>query len=1129
MTEKKFKLYTASAGSGKTYTLVKEFLILSMSSDNVSCKDILAVTFTNKAANEMKAKILSHLDGFIKNKGDKDMKNDLLNALNIDETVLVKRANALYDNILHNYSDFNISTIDSFIQQVSRSFSKELNLPVQYRVLLDDEMLLDGLIQNIDAQIDVEDKSLTAILGDFIDFQLDEEDSLRIDVSLRKFVKKLLKESAYKKGELLGLNDDFDNNYDYSQIKNVLNESYEKFKTVVLEDIAKIKEFEDEFNIVTEDYNGGSRGSLQTLMTKLDADINTSRSSLMKKTIESVFSGDKDWYASSALKRKKETINDINRSGIDVVGLYRKLNEDHKKFFLINIVRKNLYLYALRRTLLSIVKQYIDETNKVHISEFNKRISDVLGDCSVPFIYERIGSRYKHFFIDEFQDTSLLQWHNFLPLVHNGLSENNMSLLVGDAKQAIYRFRSGEVEQIINLPSIYGAEKSGFYNECERKLTEHLCRKSLDSNYRSKKNIIEFNNSFFRLSKYRLKSTDYQGVYEGLEQKCPKERPYDGYVSVEMFDMDKFSKTEQETPLKLYKNAVKKSILNDINTLIDNGFDFRDISILVRGREDGSDIAGYLSQNDVPVVSSDSILLKSSDKVRLVIFTLKYMLDDKNLVDKLTLSFYNNICADKSPYDIPEALKYDVDVNKLENIKKKSYSLYDLCSAIITEMYGFNILEDEFLQYFLNHVLEWQNSENGGVAAFIEHWDKKSNDLFVKLTSEINAVQIMTIHKSKGLEFKVVMYPYAFAKVPEAPKGSEKWMSSNEFKLLNEIPGIDSFILPINKNLQGTEMECHYEEELKKAAFDDFNIMYVGMTRASDLMFIYTHNTKAKSSDKNSDDTYNFFSDYFDVENGYLVTTDAGVENVAKQEDIDFVKSFVKNTDSDNSVKFELGNIKYEKKSDAGEKKCVLELKDNDVPKTLDWTASLIFEADPTMFWAKGHDYLPKEWGSLVHEILSKINTSEDVDGVLQYYLNEGSIDKQHADLLKKQFEEIVNTKEIKDAYSNDAIVKNEMDILVDGDLLVDNKASKTNGEKKNSKTGKILRPDRYAELDDKVILIDYKTGEYYDSHEVQMKVYAEALRQIGVGKFIEPYLVYLKENVDEKIEVKPVFLDTLF
>ena len=1135
MREKKFKLYTASAGSGKTYTLVKEFLILSMSSDNVSCKDILAVTFTNKAANEMKAKILSHLDGFVKNKGDKDMKNDLLNALNIDETVLVKRANALYDNILHNYSDFNISTIDSFIQQVSRSFSKELNLPVQYRVLLDDEMLLDGLIQNIDAQIDVEDKSLTAILGDFIDFQLDEEDSLRIDVSLRKFVKKLLKESAYKKGELLNLNDDFDNNYDYSQIKTVLNESYEKFKTVVLDDIAKIKEFEEKFNVVTEDYNGGSRGSLQTLMTKLDADINTSRASLMKKTIENVFSGDKDWF-SSTLKKKKETINDINRSGIDVVGLYRKLNEDHKKFFLINIVRKNLYLYALRRTLLSVVKQYIDETNKVHISEFNKRISDVLGDCSVPFIYERIGARYKHFFIDEFQDTSLLQWHNFLPLVHNGLSENNMSLLVGDAKQAIYRFRSGEVEQIINLPSIYGAEKNGFYNECERKLTEHLCRKSLDSNYRSKKNIIEFNNSFFRLSKYRLKSPDYQGVYEGLEQKCPKKRPYEGYVSVEMFDMDKFPKTEQDSSLKLYKNAVKKSILNDINTLIDKGFDFSDISILVRGREDGSDIAGYLSQNNVPVVSSDSILLKSSDKVRLVISTLKYMLDDKNLIDKLTLSFYNNICAENSPYDISEALKYEFDVNKLENIKKKSYSLYDLCGAIITEMYNFNILEDEFLQYFLNHVLEWQNSENGGVADFIEHWDKKSNDLFVKLTSEINAVQIMTIHKSKGLEFKVVMYPYAFTKVPESPKGSEKWLSSNEFKLLNEIPGIDSFILPINKNLQGTEMECHYNEEQEKAAFDDFNIMYVGMTRASDLMFIYTHSTKAKSGDKNPDDTYNFFSDYFDAENGYLVKTDAGIENVAKQEDIDFVKSFVKNTDSDNSVKFELGDIRYEKKGEDGDKKCVLELKDNDIPKTLDWTTSLIFEADPTMFWAKGHDYQPKEWGSLVHEILSKINTSEDVDGVLQYYLNEGSIDKQHADLLKKQFEEIVNAKEIKDAYSKDAIVKNEMDILVDDEVLkrIEELKKKNNVEdkdedKKNKRN--ILRPDRYVEFDDRVILIDYKTGDEdkYKYHKVQILGYAEALRSIGVEKIIELYLVYLKENVDEKIEVKPVFLDTLF
>ena len=409
-----FKIYTASAGSGKTYTLVKEFLTLSLSSDYVFCKDILAVTFTNKAANEMKAKILSHLDDLIKNKGDENMKNHLLDALKIDESVLQKRASDLYDNIIHNYSDFNISTIDSFVQQVSRSFAKELNLPAQYRVLIDDEMLLDGLIQNLDAQIDANDKSLTAILEDFVNFQLDEEDSLRIDVSLRKFVKKLLKENAYKKGELLGLDSNADNNCDYTDIKQQLDDVHKKYKTNVEKGIEKIVEFEKEYKIVTDDYKNKKSGSLQTIITKLKADINTP--SVSGKKINAIFSDkDKVWYSSDCVKNKKETLAEINRLGIDVVGMYEQLCEDHKNYIRINIVRRNLYLYALRKTLLSIVSQYVGETNKVHISEFNKRISDILGDCSVPFIYERIGSRYKHFFIDEFQDTSLLQWHNFLP------------------------------------------------------------------------------------------------------------------------------------------------------------------------------------------------------------------------------------------------------------------------------------------------------------------------------------------------------------------------------------------------------------------------------------------------------------------------------------------------------------------------------------------------------------------------------------------------------------------------------------------------------------------------------------------------------------------------------------------
>ena len=1102
MNKGQFKLYTASAGSGKTYTLVREYLTLSLFSENVSCKDILAVTFTNKAANEMKVKILSYLNGFICGNPDESMKNDLINALKIDENTLIRRSKALYDNILHNYSDFNISTIDGFVQQVSRSFAKELNLPAQYRVLLDDDDLLDGLIQCVDARIDKNDNSITEILTDFVDFQLDEENSLRIDVLLRDFVAKLLKESAYKKGEILNLKELSGD--EYLQTKDSLDGLYNKYKTNVLNDIQIIRDFENEFAVEITDYNNGARGGLPSVLTKIEKDINVKPSLLVGTIISKIFCGDKSWFSKSIDKLK---VDDINKSGIDVLKLYGNLIENHKSLFLVGLVRKNIYLYALRATLLSVINQYIDDTNKVHISEFNKRISDILGDCSIPFIYEKIGSRYKHFFVDEFQDTSLLQWHNFLPLVNNGLSEGNMSLLVGDAKQAIYRFRNGEVEQIMNLPSIYDAKNNDFYAECENTLKNSFKKESLGYNFRSKKNIIDFNNSFFSISKNKLTSENYRKVYDDLEQKCPKKYSYDGFVSVELFEMNEFS-DEEESANELYKNAVKESILNDINKLKDNGFALRDIAVLVRSNSDSSDIAEFLSKNNVPVMSSDSILLKSSDKVRLIILTLKCLLDDKNDVDKLSLSFYKNICNDIDSYDIQKALNDNFDFDKIYNIRNQAYSIYDLCCKIIN-IYNFNIIEDEFLQYFMNHVLEWQNTENNGIDAFIEHWNKKSDALYVKIASEIDAVNIMTIHKSKGLEYKVVMYPYAYTKVPGDFKGAEKWLPLDDIKLLKDIKNIDSFILPINKGLVGTDMEHHYIEEVEKAAFDDFNIMYVAMTRARDLLFIYSN--KIQTEEEKTSESYNFFMEYFDAYNGYENSYAEG--ETSEKEDVDLIKNRFVTVSNDKSIKYELGTIEYHKDKEK-EEKDVLELKSGETPQLLDWTRTLKIEPEPTMFWAEDDDnYMPKEWGNLVHDILSKINTIEDADRVFANYVNEGSIDKQKADKLKRQFEKIVDLKEVKEAYSKNAIVRNEIDILTYDSSINENV---------------ILRPDRYAELEDKVILIDYKTGMPQEEYDDQLKNYMQALRGMGVEKIIEAYLIYINK-ADENIDIKPVFLDTLF
>ena len=1079
MSDRQFKIYTASAGSGKTYTIVREFLTLSLSRPIVSCKDILAVTFTNKAANEMKVKILNNLAGII-NDDEKceNMKAYLVETINIDEKTLKERAANLYDVILHNYSDFSISTIDSFVQQISRSFSRELNLPAQYKVLIDDDELLDGLIQKIDEQIVDDNKSLTEILTDFVNFQLEEENSWRVDVPLREYVNKLLKENAYKRGEIFNVKSLED--VEYQEMKQKLNEINAKCKEIVLSDIKRIGDFEVQYGIDTDSYNAKSNG-LSSIVRKIKKDMSVAPSNIMTKTVKTIInrSGDADWYNS---KINKMVLEKVDASGIDVVGLYQKLIDDQQDYFIVSLIRRNLYLYALRRTLLSVINQYIEETNKVHISEFNKRISDIIRDCSAPFIYERIGVRYKHFFIDEFQDTSILQWQNFLPLVHNSLSEGKMNLLVGDAKQAIYRFRSGEVEQIIKLPYIHGLENNPFKEECENTFKENHDPCLLKSNYRSKKNIIDFNNSFFKLSKIKL-SENYGCVYDDVRQECPKNHDYEGFVSVELFDMSKFE--NDENPKKSYKEAVIQSILNDINSLKEKGFKYKDITILVRNNTDGSKIAEYLSDNGVPVVSSDSILLKSSDKVRLIILTLKYLLDDKNNITRLSLSFYKNICTEPHECDIQHALEDTFDRDRIYDVRNQSYSMYDLCAGII-KMYGFSVIEDEYLQYFMNMIHDWQNMENGGLDAFIEYWEKKSDTFFVKTVGNIDAVQIMTIHKSKGLEFKVVMYPYAYVKVPEKMRGGEKWIPSSELEMLKEVPHIDDFILPINKELIETKMEKHYVEEEEKSAFDDFNIMYVAMTRPSDLLFIYTK--------IEGDDEDNFFKDYFSQKN-------------VSDEDLKLVERFV-DTEKEKSVAYILGEICAFEDGDK-EVSIDLELEEGDVnaTKTLDWTNSLSMESDPTMFWADDrNEYLPQEWGILVHEILSKINTIDDVDKVLDMYLNEGSIDQNQLEKLHRLFDDIINKPEIKAAYSKDAIVRNEMEILI---------ASQKN----------IKRPDRFAELQNKVILIDYKTGKHNDTYEDDMRMYVTALQDMGVDKTIEAYLVYLGED----IKIEPVFFDRLF
>lgn len=1054
--EKPFKIYKASAGSGKTFTIVKEYLTLCLGDNADAFKEILAVTFTNKAASEMKAKILYFLLGVIEESEETDikqMKGYLLDTIKISENVLIDRAKRLYINILHNYSDMSVCTIDSFVQRLSRSFARELNLPSQYSVILENEDLVDEIIRKISDEIG-RDTFITKMLTNFVEYNLSEETKWDVKNLLGEFIENLLSEDAYSKG---GKNTSEIGEKEYSEIKQHIQIVKAELDKSIPLIVKKIEEEEDSRGITDQDYSGKASRGLPVVKKKMLE----MKSSVTTPGIEKILKGYDSW------NDKKSKITDSS-----IVDVYNKAIEDYKSLYskkiIYDTIEKDLYLYVLRNHIFKLIKEYIADSSQVHISEFNKRISDILGDCTVPFIYERIGEKYKHYFIDEFQDTSILQWQNFLPLIENSISARNISLLVGDAKQSIYRFRNSEVEQIIHLPKIYKPQAGEFSKHCEAQFVSLAQKMTLNVNYRSSKNVIKFNNTFFRFAEKYL---PIKGVYDDVEQ-INNPQNGEGFVSVEVLRGD----MKQHE----YKEKVKASVLNQINDIHGRGVRYKDITILVRSNNDGRDIANYLVGNGVGVVSAESLLLETSDKVQLIVNTMKLVVDEDNAVTKKAVGYYASRidCADK-PFDASAI--------------EKSGGFYDLCMQICRH-YDLNIVSDVYLQYFMNMAYDWQSHHGTGIAEFIDYWDKKKGKLSVKLSGDLDCVQIMTIHMAKGLEFKVVIYPYAdtMLRSSHGLTQSEMWLQCADYKESASIPYQDAFLLKISKdNLAGTNFESLLQEETNKTMLDLLDIMYVAMTRAKNMLFIYTNDKKPKTADG-----YNIFTDFFADNLGFTGNFLKNTDFMVKDNDKDDVSVYTYG-DFDSTL------ITMNKKSSKSDKVKILELEDGEQsPKTLRWSDKLHLDADPTMMWAEEGSFRPDEWGLLVHEILSKIITIEDAQRALRPYVNDGTIDDEQAAKLLAIFRKVTEIPELKPAFAKDAVVKNEMDIHLVG--------------------GKIIRPDRYAETPQGTILIDYKTGKAHDEYYNQLRDYMSAIIQMNPMQQIKAFLVYIGDEV-EVVEVSAV------
>lgn len=1038
MGESAFKIYNASAGSGKTYTLAKSYIKLLVKAQNYDqFKSILAITFTNKAVGEMKTRIIEMLKHFSSSESIEDphpMFKDICKELPIEPSHLKNKSKQILKHIIHNYGAFDISTIDGFTHRIIRTFAHDLKLPMNFEVELDQDRLLNEAVDNLISKAG-EDDALTKVLIDFAFEKTDDDKSWDISYDFNKIAKLLVGENDFEAIEKLKTK----TLKDFNNLKDILSRSIKSLEKDIDSIAANALTLIEECGLQFDDFNRESLPKHFKNLTEKNYSIN------FEASWQNALINNHPLYPKRVTDSIAETIDSIQPQLISFFESSKRLVFELK-------LKKGFYKHITPLSVLNSIRKELDtlkeEQNKMLISEFNKIISNEIKNQPTPFIYERLGEKYKHYFVDEFQDTSKLQWENLIPLFDNTLSASNgTAMLVGDAKQAIYRWRGGEAEQFI-----------GLYNQSYNPFQIEPDIISLTSNYRSSKQIIEFNNSFFKfLSQNYFSNDNYAHLYENGQQNATRES--NGFVNIDFIEF-----TNEDDSELLYCEKVHETILNCLN----RGYQLDDICILVRKRKEGVAIADYLSQNDLKITSSETLLVSNSSKVQLLDTTLRLLVQEDNdslKIEILSLLAEHFNIKDKHDF-FTSYLDSDTDtffenfeslniyINKNALI---SLSLYDLIETLI-RAYNLNEQSDAYIQFYLDFVLEFTQKQNNDLNSFLKFYDLKKDNLSIISSQSLNAVEIMTIHKSKGLEFPIVIFPFADLNIykelePKIWFPTEK-DNYNDFELL---------LLNYGKDLPqfGEIGEYIYNEHQSQLELDNINLLYVALTRPEEELHIISKkdfDSKGNLKDK----TYA----------GMLI---AYLQNIGIW--------------SDHKLSYSFGELGLKQENTEEVEFSQNELSLISVPKE-DHNLNIITKSG--QLWDTKQE-VAIELGNKVHLILSKIKFEDNLDFAFSDLMSSGEISADEIAKLRELVKAVINHPKLRSYFVQGSEVYNERDIITD--------------------SGQILRPDRLNIIDTKAIIIDYKTGVPKSSHASQLEGYSSVLSTMGL-KVIHKYLVYINDAV---------------
>ena len=1048
-----FAIYDASAGSGKTYALVKEYLkIILTANKNDAYRNILAITFTNKAVHEMKSRIVGSLSEFAKEEPNAKA-SDLMEDLAVDTALSIiqikTKSQQIIKHIIHNYAAFDISTIDKFTHKVIRAFAHDLGLPMTFEVTLDTENLLIEAVDAIIAQAG-EDEVLTKLLIDFTMEKTDDDKSWDISREILETGKLVLNEN--NRNEIVHFHD----------------------KSI--SDFIAVKEKLVQVCAALEKENAVLASELLLLIDKNAIDLKSFSRGTFPNHLQSIADG--KFNPKNKMFREFEDIA-INKTAKDralieniIPDLLQSLTEIYKKFEKRNFYKaflKNITPLSLLNTVSNELAKIQNEQNVLSITEFNAIIHREIQNQPAPFIYERLGERYRHFFIDEFQDTSEMQWQNLIPLIDNALSgqddfgQKGTLMIVGDPKQSIYRWRGGKAEQFIELSK----DQNPFSNP-EKKL-EHL-----DKNYRSYSQVIEFNNDFFQLLSNEFSNVDYKDLYKNHSRQKINNK-IGGYVNISF--LPKIETSEEDEDVLDKTDLYVLATLNTIQKVISEGFEYKDIVILTRKRSQGIAIANYLTEQSIPLLSSETLMIQNATEVRLIIHILKYLKNSSDLESKANfLQYLAQNKQDELPVhdfiakgmDLKEESAFEKWLENcnielsFQNIRKKS--LYEAVEIIVSKFLKTNENLDAlpsgtaYVQYFLDIVLERDVRNQAGISDFLNYWDKNSEKFSIPSPEGTNAVRIMTIHKSKGLEFPVVIMPFAEEDYNRKPK-DKLWLNSEEQDfdmpkvLVDNSSAIEEF---------GEEASAVYNLKKQEELLDNINVLYVALTRAEEQLYVISQNIKPRKDGEYPSNMASFF-----------------IKHLIQQGIYD-----------ENQLEYKFGNsVKLSVKE-----KHIDTTKNIPVVSEVLNPKNIKIAQREALMWGT-HQLEAIEFGNVVHEILSFIATKSDVELAIDKAIENGLITTLQKEAVYSTIIEILNHQDLMEHFAEGNEVLNEKTII--------------------QKEGGVIKPDRMVINKAKeVFLLDYKTGLPNAKYYRQLESYQNAIEKMGY-KVVKKALVYIGVDID--------------